>query len=546
MQTNAVEEQQHAGNSYDGHDDSDEPPVDLQPKFTDQDEQRELATLNINELMKLQSDLTGIQTITNGMTGLGVGGVGSGGVNLNVYNGDTSPLANLTTHDHMRLAALDQHMGTLPTESTAAYFKATTVCPDEVSKERKLLFLQCEEGNIQLAALRLALYWQFRLDNFGEDRCFLPMTLAGAMRDEVMSMAKARVLQLLPNTDAAGRAIIYFCFGNRDWAKFSLRQEMMTFTYLLEVILQKANIRNRGFVLIANGKDSARKHFSKKWSHYMQITLDSAFPIRVRSVHVCNGSPIMNYIIYPVVQRLMPTNIRLRAKLHRGSGQDILRRLAEFNLPRERVPSDIGGSVVLDVNQFLIDRISIESANAEVQLSSPQVEEGTTSKSAKRQRKEGDNKTNNDAPGGATKGKSKRTGSRNIIDPRMAKAVLAKKKCPDLPLTDALLAGGFEFDIKAGQTEKDIKDDEGISLKQVSRLESRREWFHLFNFLYLYLIFDEHHRLIFFPRSFPIHSARIISADDFEWKSKRKRRRKGHCRFCTTIHLMKKFWICLA
>jgi hypothetical protein len=77
------------------------------------------------------------------------------------------------------LAALDQHMTTLPAQSTAAYFMATTKCPDEVSNERKLLFLEREESNVPLAAQRLALYWQYRLNGFGEDRCFEPMTLAG-------------------------------------------------------------------------------------------------------------------------------------------------------------------------------------------------------------------------------------------------------------------------------------------------------------------------------------------------------------------------------
>ena len=54
-------------------DDDHEPPLELQPKFTVQDEQRELATLTIQELMELQSDLTGIQTVTNGISGLGLG-----------------------------------------------------------------------------------------------------------------------------------------------------------------------------------------------------------------------------------------------------------------------------------------------------------------------------------------------------------------------------------------------------------------------------------------------------------------------------------------
>ena len=66
-----------------GHDGriTDELPFELQPKFTLHDEQRELAALTIQELTELQSDLTGIQTITSGFSGLGFGG-DSGGINV--------------------------------------------------------------------------------------------------------------------------------------------------------------------------------------------------------------------------------------------------------------------------------------------------------------------------------------------------------------------------------------------------------------------------------------------------------------------------------
>ena len=150
----------------------DELPVELQPKFTAQDEQRELATLTIEELTKLQSDLTGIKAITNGFSGLGLGGEANAG-EINVYGCEStgaSPPAPISTDDNLLLAALDQHMTTLPVQSTAAYFMATIKCPGEVSSERKLSFLQCEENSVPLAAERLALYWQYRLDGFGEGR----------------------------------------------------------------------------------------------------------------------------------------------------------------------------------------------------------------------------------------------------------------------------------------------------------------------------------------------------------------------------------------
>lgn len=56
------------------HDDHPEPPVDQQPRFTKDDEQRELASLSIDDIFKIQADLMGIDTITGGLSGLGLDG----------------------------------------------------------------------------------------------------------------------------------------------------------------------------------------------------------------------------------------------------------------------------------------------------------------------------------------------------------------------------------------------------------------------------------------------------------------------------------------
>ena len=100
----------------------------------------------------------------------------------------------------------------------------------------------------------------------------------------------------------------------------------------------------------------------------MLRALDGAFPIRRCSIHICNASPLVSYVLYPVALRLTSKNVRLRTRLHRGSGDDLLRSLAEFNLPRDRVPSDLGGSVVLNIYQFLIDRFTLEASRAGINL----------------------------------------------------------------------------------------------------------------------------------------------------------------------------------
>lgn len=67
-------------------------------------------------------------------------------------------------------------------------------------------------GPQQDAARRLVRYWNDRYKIFGPDKFCLPMTLKGALKDDSLALSRGYV-QLLPETDTAGRAVVYI-----DWS----------------------------------------------------------------------------------------------------------------------------------------------------------------------------------------------------------------------------------------------------------------------------------------------------------------------------------------
>ena len=161
---------------------------------------------------------------------------------------------------------------------------------------------------------------------------------------------------------------------------------------------------------------------------------------------------------------------------------------------------------LLDIKQFVLDRLSLEASCAGINL--PPAEEQSSPDDAgivgKRQRVSETNTENQtdrstsssgrslssqaryrvreqappiDAPSSetaaaaashSTKTSSKRRkGPRNIVDPRMARAVRGKQDDPDLSLYDALTFGGFKFARKgSGTTDTNVFDEDGVSLKQ--------------------------------------------------------------------------------
>jgi hypothetical protein len=64
----------------------------------------------------------------------------------------------------------------------------------------------------QPAARRIVRYWNDRYKLFGQDKFCLPLTLKGALKDDSLALSRGYV-QILPQTDTAGRALIYV-----DWS----------------------------------------------------------------------------------------------------------------------------------------------------------------------------------------------------------------------------------------------------------------------------------------------------------------------------------------
>ena len=286
----------------------------------------------------------------------------------------------------------------------------------------------------------------------------------------------------------------------------------MTLFYLMETIVHVASNqeRDRGLVVLIDGRDMSRKHYTRKFPKYIQLLYNTS-PVQLRAFHICHPSNVMSYLIHPIAKRVMPKRPRLRCKLHHGTTSEVLQRLLEYNLTTDCLPTVLGGNVSLDMNQFLMDRMMAEAASFGIQLQ-PVGQDTDTSNAVglaeveaveappTKQPRSADgvdimrssasapampfasSAQSQPSPMGGKIGSSpspipvkakrtarkaaKRTGQRNVVDPRMALAVKAKQSDPGMTLYDALVAGGFVF--THDPDEMDMYDQDGTSLTQVS------------------------------------------------------------------------------
>jgi hypothetical protein len=151
------------------------------PIVTPEEERAEREALSDEDLQRLQHDLYG---------GPGV-----------VDEHDEQELAGA-------LALLQGAINRIHDNEKIAYMEALERAPDLVRTESDPVRMLCIENyDIDKAAHRLVNYWRVRLLLFGQDRCFLPMTLQGAIAADLETLQKGLFLELDP--DKHGRPVFY-------------------------------------------------------------------------------------------------------------------------------------------------------------------------------------------------------------------------------------------------------------------------------------------------------------------------------------------------
>lgn len=84
------------------------------------------------------------------------------------------------------------------------------------------------DGREQEAAVRMAAYWDRKVDVFGEDRSFHKLTLADFDDEDQVALRQGGT-KLLPGKDDAGRALIYVDKSKYD-QRLSHRNSMVRAT----------------------------------------------------------------------------------------------------------------------------------------------------------------------------------------------------------------------------------------------------------------------------------------------------------------------------
>ncbi len=290
-----------------------------------------------------------------------------------------------------KLNDLQNELDAIPTDQKTDWLNAIQKCPDIVcTDEFRLMFLRCEILDAKLAAERIVRYWKKRVEIFGEDKAYLPLVLSssssndnGKDKDSSASATASRpfntpqdeqalsigFLRCTTKTDSAGRPII---FGDpsrlpTDQSSYDVKAMCRALWYVLHHILQgegKGNTANakaetaqrKGAVVIMYPKHVSFGQFNRKLAKLNAESIKGCIPIRLSALHICHPPKVFD-LIFPIIKVLMGAKLRKKVQLNSGTEESVLDKFENvYKIPKEDLPTDLGGMLVLDHDGWLEER----------------------------------------------------------------------------------------------------------------------------------------------------------------------------------------------
>ena len=179
---------------------------------------------------------------------------------------------------------------------------------------------------------------------FGLDRAFLPMTLDGAMAEDI-ALLSLGYAYLLPD-DNHGRAV--FFWDRTGFTSRSASREAMLrcLFYNVHMLTFAVSDRKKGFVVVVNCRSfDLYKHFDRILSTNLRRLVEVA-PLLLRGLHIGAGpgSSVLD-LVMPVLKIIHGKRVRLRLQLHKGSDQEIVQSLSDYGLDKRHGMAVFSGTV---------------------------------------------------------------------------------------------------------------------------------------------------------------------------------------------------------
>lgn len=283
--------------------------------------------------------------------------------------------------DSLRL--LEKEIGKLSEETRSGLDQAKVICPEiSESKEHRLMFLRCEQFNTdvsnddnmvpyilpsckqflylvlrwytQLAALRMANYWNTRIQLFGS-KAFAPFSIADILEKDRKELSLG-FLRLIPETDGTGRCNIFMDPSVLEGHEYKDENMCRAAWYILHAALENnESTQQKGIVFLVYLRYTYVRHFDRSLVKLIANSIKGVLPVRVSAIHIFHA-PYLFEVLFDVVSLLLGERLTKRMKMYSGEDEVIHDQLGDYGILPSRLPSELGGSLDLDQDAWIAER----------------------------------------------------------------------------------------------------------------------------------------------------------------------------------------------
>jgi hypothetical protein len=182
------------------------------------------------------------------------------------------------------------------------------------------------------------------------------LTQKEALREDAIVLEMG-FCKLVGTKDLSGRSIILVDPSCQDRSKYTRESMTRSLWYMIHATLEEDEMtQKRGVIFMIYPHNARLAQFDRTQAKMNIESIKGCLPVRVSAFHICHP-PTFFAIVFPIFKLCLGDRMRKRVRVHSGSEQKVLKALEAFGLTKDVLPSDLGGNIVLDHEQWLADRL---------------------------------------------------------------------------------------------------------------------------------------------------------------------------------------------
>ncbi|CAB9518711.1 tocopherol transfer protein-like [Seminavis robusta] len=254
-----------------------------------------------------------------------------------------------------KLQSFEHQLVAIPHHKKTCLKQAMKKCPELLTDKFKLMFLRCECFNDQKAAKRYAKYWDNRVEVFGPEKAFQPLTLDKALCDDGLALSTG-FPTLSPTKHPSGRNILFADATTQMIGAYPTQSMVRAIWYMFHAALEDEETQKKGLVFLGDTRTVKLSLFDKDLARVTAFSVAGCIPVRLSSLHgFC--PPRIFLIIVPVLKIFLGERLRKRIYLHGGSDMEkVCAGMAKFGLVETVLPRNVDGKVLLSHESWLQER----------------------------------------------------------------------------------------------------------------------------------------------------------------------------------------------